>query len=174
MSKVLTQERLKELVHYNPETGVFTCLKKNNFRNVGDTVGTLNGSGYLIYGIESKHYYLHRLAWLYMEGKYPECIDHKNCNRADNRWCNLREVSQKENCYNRKIQTRSKTGTKGLIFDTTSGTYPRYTASIQVNGKRITKTLSLSGRVASEVIAELTAWLESARKELHGECTNHG
>lgn len=58
MRNNLTQKRLKELVHYNPETGVFTCLKKNTRRNIGDVLGTANHEGYLTLEINSCCYQL--------------------------------------------------------------------------------------------------------------------
>lgn len=102
---MLTQERLKSLVNYNPDTGVFTCAKHRigGTRQIGEPLGSLC-NGYVEMGIDRRNYYAHRLAFLYMTGEFPSCpIDHINRCKTDNRWCNLRKVTVMENCHN---QTR--------------------------------------------------------------------
>jgi hypothetical protein len=103
MSKMITQAELKELVHYDPVTGVFTLAKHRHgtTRKVGDVLGSLTRAGYLEAGIKQRRYYLHRLAYLYMTGEFPQGnIDHKNRNKSDNSWDNLRCVTQQENMEN--------------------------------------------------------------------------
>ena len=100
---MITQEKLKEYVSYNPETGVFTLIKHRHgtTRKIGDSLGSLTKAGYLETCIEQKRYYLHRLAYLYMTGEMPkDKIDHKNRNKLDNKWDNLRCVTQQENTEN--------------------------------------------------------------------------
>jgi hypothetical protein len=100
---MLTQEKLKELVSYDPETGVFKLLKHRHgtTRQVGDCLGSLTRHGYLETVIEQKKYYLHRLAFLYMNGKLPDgVIDHRNRNKSDNRWVNLVCGTQQDNMEN--------------------------------------------------------------------------
>ncbi len=87
----LTQERLKEVLSYNPETGIFT---RNPGIRGGEKVGT-NSHGYVSIMVDGYLYQAHRLAWLYMEGYMPEQeIDHISRKRDDNRWCNLRVVNR--------------------------------------------------------------------------------
>lgn len=172
MRTELTQKRLKELVHYNPETGVFTCIKKNTRRNVGDVLGTYSHDGYLTIEINGKCYQLHRLAFLYMTGRFPcNLTDHANGNVVDNRWCNLREANSSENNRNRKCLNRSQTGIKGLSFK--DGRYPRYQAHVVIGEKRVTKSINLKGKVEAEVVAQLITWLQETREELHGEFARH-
>lgn len=100
---MITQAELKELVKYNPETGVFTLAKHRNgtTRKIGDAIGSVKKNGYIEAGINGKVYYLHRLAYLYMTGEMPkEKIDHKNRNKLDNSWDNLRCVTHQENMEN--------------------------------------------------------------------------
>ena len=100
---MITQAELKELVKYDPETGVFTLAKHRNgtTRKIGDAIGSVRKNGYIEAGINGKVYYLHRLAYLYMTGEMPkEKIDHKNRNKLDNSWDTLRCVTHQENMEN--------------------------------------------------------------------------
>ena len=86
MRNQLTQERLKELLHYDPETGYFTWkISPNNAVKVGSVAGT-SMNNYIRIIIDHKAYLAHRLAFLYMEGYFPEHeVDHINRIRDDNR-----------------------------------------------------------------------------------------
>ena len=102
----ITQAELKEMLHYNPDSGVFTWIKPSKFNRrvkVGDVAGCPNNKGYLLLQLNGKKYSLHRLAHLYMTGKFPEkSIDHINQRRNDNRWCNLRAATTRQNATNKK------------------------------------------------------------------------
>jgi hypothetical protein len=100
---MLTQSRLKELFFYDYETGNFIVIKnrKGSSKKIGDLLGSKNFAGYLEAAIDAKKYYLHRLAYLYMTGSFPEGnIDHCNRNKSDNSWKNLKVVTQQENLEN--------------------------------------------------------------------------
>lgn len=168
---MITQDRLKELLSYNPETGVFTCAKKSVHRNVGDVVGAI-ANGYLVCLLASKTYKLHRLAFLYMTGNLPyKALDHINGNPSDNRWCNLREATVVENGRNRKTDCNTSTGIKGLYHR--KGRYPSYDANVKVDGKRLTKSISLKGKVEADVVVELINWLKETRQKHHGDFARH-
>ena len=169
---VLTQERLKELVHYNPETGVFTCLQRVARRKVGDLIGTTTKEGYLRCNIDKNPYLLPRLAFLYMTGNFPiELTDHINRNGYDNRWCNLREASISENNRKRKVLSQSSTGIKGLSF--LKGQYPAYKAEVTVGKTTVAKTIGLNNRDEASVKEELISWLKDTREALHKEFARH-
>lgn len=113
---MLTLERLREVLHYNQETGIWTWLISSKWNIIiGSTAGDLKPSGYILIGVDGKRYRAHRLAWLYMTGAWPtQQIDHKNTIRNDNRWLNLREATQQQNSAN-MLRTNNKIGTKGVI-----------------------------------------------------------
>lgn len=112
---MLTQERLKYLFNYDPETGLFTRKVLLNHSCTIDKVGTIDYKGYRRIAIDGKYYRAHRLAFLYMTSKCPEFqVDHKNTIRDDNRWENLREADNAKNQYNRRM--KNKTGYKGVSY----------------------------------------------------------
>ena len=110
---MLSQERLREVLFYDKEKGIFlwnidTFLGRARF---GKVAGSLSNEGYVLISIDKKRYLAHRLAWLYVTGKWPqEYIDHKNTIRSDNRWNNLREASKIQNGGNRKRTKNKKSG----------------------------------------------------------------
>lgn len=117
--KMITQEELKELVHYNTVTGDFTWIVSSQRVKVGEKLRSIkkNGVPYYRTRIKGEHHLLHRLAWLYMKGVFPTLqIDHINRNSLDNRWSNLREVTASVNIRNsdRYDASNSSTGIKGL------------------------------------------------------------
>ena len=131
-SPLPSQDRLKELFDYNPETGIFIRLKKTaNMHKIGEIVGHPNKEGYLKIVIDGKTYSLHRLAWMYYYGEDPLSyeIDHHNLNKSDNSIINLRKVTRKQNSQN-KVWKSSKGMPKGV-----HKVKNKYQAMIFVNGK---------------------------------------
>lgn len=122
---MINQAQLKQLINYDPETGVFT-------RPNGAIAGTDDGQGYIQISLNNKKYRAHRLAWLYMTGQWPNIIDHINKNRADNRWSNLREVTPRESNLNRKTFKTNKSGVKGVSW---SKQHSCWQATVRINGK---------------------------------------
>ena len=114
----ITQDILKYLFSYDPDTGIVTRRVFVNSRaKVGDVVGYLDSSGYLRVRIGSKNYMLHRIIWMILYGYFPEHqVDHENRDRRDNRPCNLREVSQSCNMRNCSTYKTNTTGVKGVCW----------------------------------------------------------
>lgn len=114
----LHQNRLKELLHYDPDTGLFTWLMNRSQMKCGDEAGTIrqnDGKRYLIISIDGQKYRAHRLAWLYTMGQFPDqLIDHINGNGLDNRWCNLREVDTVNNNRNMRLRSDNSSGIVGV------------------------------------------------------------
>ena len=115
---MITQKELKELLHYDPETGIFTRLKSvSSGARKGDIAGHSTGNGYLQIGIKGRYYRAHRLAWLYMTGEWPkDQIDHINHIRTYNRWVNLREATNQENHKNQTLKSTNTSGVCGVYF----------------------------------------------------------
>lgn len=100
---MISQKRLKELLHYDPLTGVFTWrVSRGGSASTGTVAGSDNGKGYRIIAVDGKKYLAHRLAFLYTDGAFPENeVDHINGCRDDNRRDNLRAASRSQNLANR-------------------------------------------------------------------------
>ncbi len=116
---MLTQSRLKELVNYNPQTGVFTWRISRRITsckiNVGDVAGFLTPDGYVYFSVDGRRYAAHRLAWLYMTGSWPsKLIDHEDLDRSNNIFLNLREATRSQNGQNRRMQSNNTSGYKGV------------------------------------------------------------
>jgi hypothetical protein len=131
---MLTQNRLKELL----ELCLDTCIFTNRISRGADTVSNIAGysgkDGYCVIQLDGKHYYAHRLIFLWKTGKFPKNqVDHINGIKNDNRWCNLREVNNTENQKNRSISKANTSGTTGVSWDKDRC---KWKAQISIEGKR--------------------------------------
>jgi len=162
---MLTQSELKELLNYNPETGVFTWVKKIRTVSAGDIAGGIMGDQkYVRISINGKKYLGHRLAWLYMTGEWPKHqVDHINHVRSDNRWINLREATNQENQKNASKRKDNKSGLTGVHWVKKEC---KWIAIIQVNKKP--KCLGLHEDKFEAFCARLSA------NNKYGFHANHG
>ena len=138
---MLTQSRLKELLHYDQQTGIFTRIKDACYKReyVGKVAGCLNKRGYLQIYIDGKIYTNHRLAWLYMNGEFPKnklFIDHIDRNKTNNSYQNLRLATSAQNLQN-KILARKDNLTSKILGVTWFKRDSKWQAEICVNKKRI-------------------------------------
>ena len=107
-SGFMTAEEIQVLLSYNPDTGVFTWNQDRGTRPFkGRIAGTLSPEGYVRIGIKGKIYPAHRLVFFLLEGVWPDCVDHINHDRQDNRVCNLRKANRQQNARNRKPNAKS-------------------------------------------------------------------
>lgn len=133
---MITQEQLKAQLHYDPLTGIFTNLIQRSKRSkIGSVAGSKEKTGYIRIILNYKPYRAHRLAWLYMTGEFPKnMIDHRNENKSDNRFENLREAAMSENKFNQRAQSNNKSGCKGVSMHSQTG---KWRARGNLNGVEI-------------------------------------
>jgi hypothetical protein len=119
---MLTQERLKELFHYDPEIGVFTRKTKVGRYLAESASGAKHNKGYLQITVDGGNHLAHRLAWLYVYGHFPiNQIDHINRIKTDNSIKNLRDVDASTNHHNVGLRCHNTSGFTGVVRDTRSG-----------------------------------------------------
>lgn len=126
----LTAERLRELLSYDPETGLFVRRVALSRRSrVGDVVGSRHLKGYLYICVDGERHRAQRLAWLHAHGEWPKgVVDHRNGVPDDNRLINLRDTTQAKNVLNQ----RRASDFKGVHF---RGDVKRWRALIQIEGQ---------------------------------------
>lgn len=128
----LTAARLRELLSYNADTGIFTRIQSRRGCAAGTLAGSINTAGYCVIRIDYSYYYAHRLSFIYMVGECPEIVDHINGNRSDNRFINLRPSSKKLNAQNiRGATTMNARGVLGSYI----GQNGKFASRIRVNGR---------------------------------------
>lgn len=121
---------------YNPVLGCFYWRHSRGRGKAGSIAGTNNGVGYRTIRLNGKAWRVHILVWLMETGKLPDGqIDHKDTNRSNNVFSNLRVATQLENTYNRSKMSNNKSGVKGVHWRTPSS---KWRAVLTVEGKKIT------------------------------------
>lgn len=158
---IITAERLREVVVYDPATGVFTwVITRSSRARAGDIAGAMTQHGYLTVCIDYGRYYLHRLAWLWAYGAWPsKNIDHIDGDRTNNSLSNLRDVSQMINAQNTK-HARNASGLMGVYMASANC----WVASLCVNRKKVHIGCFRTPELAHK------AYLE-AKRRLHEGCT---
>lgn len=160
-NSTLTQERLKELLHYEPETGVFTWLATRGPARKGGIAGCLDPSGYFKICVLYQQNWAHRLAWFYMTGVWPDGeIDHIDLNRSNTKWSNLRDGTKTNNIQN-SIRSR-KSNVLGVLGVTRNR--GKFSASITVDGKKRHLGSFVTQEQAHDVYLK-------AKRDLHPGCT---
>jgi hypothetical protein len=161
---VITQERLKELLEYDAETGKLFWRVSRGTTCAGDEAGYINNRGYVSIRIDFKAYLAHRLAWLYVHGTFPkDGIDHINGMTADNRLVNLRDVDHRTNLRNQRLSKTNSSGVTGVSWEEAR---QRWNAYITVDGIRTNLGYFVSLPEAKDV--------RKAAERLHGFHENHG
>lgn len=166
---MLTQAYLKSILHYNPETGVFTWINSPRRGWNGKRAGYLfrvkkSRTMYWRVRILKSEYLLHRLAFLYMTGSIPDMIDHRDLDGLNNKFANLRECTYEQNLQNVSTPSTNTSGKKNVYFrpDLTNP----WRGIIRANGKVICVGNFPTIELAAEAV-------RLKRIELHGEFANH-
>jgi hypothetical protein len=127
---------LHEVLNYDPITGIFRWRAKrcNGKIKVGAVAGYVHHDGYVRIRINGREYLAHRLAWLYMTGHWPSAeIDHKNRDRSDNRWANLRQADDYVNNRNQSLRKDNTSSHVGVHWANRDKVWIAY---IGVNGRQ--------------------------------------
>jgi HNH endonuclease/AP2 domain len=162
MLDMIDQKTLLSLVSYDPETGEFIWLPREqvtwqikvwNTKHAGKKAGSVNNRGYLCIKLGKRTYKAHRVAWLYVFGKFPESeIDHINRNKLDNRIVNLRVATRSQNVLNTSLKKTNKSGLRGISW------YKR--------GNKWQVQISVGGRSADKIVLHIGYFhdIEQAKK----------
>ena len=179
----LTQEELKRLLKYDPETGEFTRrIALSNRSKVGEVVGTIkynrNNNGlknvyYKVACIAGTTHYLHRVAYLYQVGSFPASnmeIDHIDGDGTNNSWGNLRIASRSQNACN-SFKAQNAIG-KGICFEPR---FNRYRARVTLFGVEYCKRFKVTTTCSKEqALQQAKLYIVTTREQLHKEFANHG
>ena len=142
--------RLRQLLLYDPATGEWRWLVHRNCNaRAGDVAGTINSKGYRVIHVDHRVYKSSRLAWLYMTGQMPVRVDHRNRNKTDDTWTNLRLCTQSQNVANHPRRGVTMEG-------------KRYVAIVKKDGKRVY-------RVSFPTFDEARAAYVAAKQRIYGE-----
>ena len=166
---MLTQERVKELFDYNPETGdLIRKIRVSSNTEVGDIV-SCKDKGYIKVWIDGVRYQAHRVVWFWMTGEWPKSeIDHENHIKDDNRWKNLKPATRRENSKNHKLRIDNTSGICGVYWHKQSGKWAAY---IKVNGER--KYLGTFDDIEDAVAARKKAEIKYNFHPNHGRAVTH-
>ena len=159
---MITQSELKQILHYDQYTGIFTWLKyKQRPSKIGAVAGNITSYKYWTICINNKQYYAHRLAWLYMMGSNPiNALDHIDANKLNNAFTNLRECTSAQNSQN---FIKAKITNKAQLL------------GVNVNGKRFKARIGIDRKVIT--IGTFNTAQEAhnayliAKRKLHEFCT---
>lgn len=131
---MLTQARLREVLGYDPATGIFTWRVNTGRKKLVGAQAGCRTHGYVRIHIDGRRYYAHRLAWFYVHGRWPsKFIDHRHGSRHGDHLGNLREATPSQNQANRPIQSNNSSGAKGVTF---AHDHKKWMASIMVDRRR--------------------------------------
>jgi hypothetical protein len=115
---MISQEKLKELLDYNPDTGIFIWKVRKAIQiRIGDEAGRPDKYGYTRINLDKRQYMAHRLVWLYVYGEWPTGqIDHVNRIKNDNRLNNLRLATGSQNQANKNLSSNNTSGLRGVSW----------------------------------------------------------
>lgn len=131
---LISQSRLRSLIHYDPDTGEFKWIARRRGINIRKRPGRVRADGYLEICVDGRLYTAQRLAWFYMTGQWPQGdVDHRDLDRLNNRWGNLRDATKAQNQANTLVRKSNTSGFKGVSLERRTN---RWQAQIRVHGVR--------------------------------------
>lgn len=162
---MITQDRLKHLLDYNSDNGLFYWKVQKGSSAPGSLAGTINKNGrYITICIDRRSYYAHRLAFLYASGRFPlYTVDHINGNKLDNAMLNLRDVPQSENNKNARKRYNNSSGHSGVAWSK-----PQKKWYAQIGGEKNRKFLGLFSELSEAIAVRKAAEIEYGYHKNHG------
>lgn len=119
----MTAELVRQLLAYDPDTGVLTWRVHRGRATAGSIAGSKDEKGYIRVDIDGVRYRAHRVIWLYMAGEWPpRGIDHRDTDPSNNKWDNLRLATKAQNAAN----YMRKSGSRGVSFKRTTQKWVAY------------------------------------------------
>jgi HNH endonuclease len=158
---MLEYDRLVELFDLY-DNGLMINRVSRGRAKAGSRAGQLDVHGYRRIVIDYVKYYEHHLVWFYVYGEWPDELDHKDGDRANNAPDNLRLCDRSQNCFNAKRETGAA-GLKGAYLDKRT---MNWYSHIQIGGQVIHL-----GMFATAMEAHL-AYM-AAVERYHGEFALH-
>lgn len=168
---------LAACVAYNQDDGSITWRPRDrsmffrakdflgwNKRFSGKPAGRVDAYGYVSISFRGRKFKGHQVAFFIVHGAVPQCIDHVNGDRSDNRISNLRSASLSDNCANRAMDRRNRSGAKGVSWHSKAR---KWQAHVRMHG--VAHYLGLF-----ESIDEAKAARDLAATRLHGEFMSNG
>ena len=165
--KLPSQKEIKELFDYNTNSGELIRIKRTARRTkVGEVAGSFSSNGYSNVTIAGIKYQSHRIIYKLYYGDFNENfeIDHIDHDRSNNRIENLRAVTHKVNCKNRKLSKNNTSGHIGVSWDGLTGSWH---ARIIKKGKPL--HLGFFTKIEDAISARRTAELKYKFHPNHGE-----
>jgi len=171
MQDKLTQKGLKEVLNYDSGTGVFLWVVSTRRKPAGERAGSARADGYRSIGLGGVRYLEHRLAFLYVYGRWPSGhLDHINGDTSDNRIDNLRECTPWENLQNRAASRKSTTGLLGVSFHKLR---QKWRATIGLQGRQVHLGLFTSKEEAYEAYLAAKSRMHTFQPTPRIQCTTY-
>ena len=139
------------VLDYDPETGIVRHRINHGRAKAGTIAGTKRRDGYSVLWLDGKLHLLHRLIYLMMTGDWPaQQIDHINRDPGDNRWCNLRSASSRDNVMNRRSYRTRPDNTSGYVGVSFMRLCGKWRADLSINGTKQYLGIFATAREAAE------------------------
>jgi len=132
----VSHDQLLSLLTYDPGTGDFSWkISCRGQVKIGDIAGSIGTQGYRWIHINGRPYKAHILARFYVTGQWPtRATDHRNQDKTDNSWDNLREATTLQNSANRPANILNTSGYKGVFWHKKNR---NWISSITVRGRQM-------------------------------------